>query len=322
MSDALEATSPEPAFDAGGDEFAAETEFVDQRALRAAASAGRAATTRQAIDAARAAMTAPAAEAPARSGFGLKRGGKSKLQERLDKQASKDGSTVRKALGASAIAVALTGGVYAYAQVTGRTLPFPDFGETEAQPIAALATTPTATLAEVQALYDKAVTEIEADDAKGAETMKQAATAGSTPAQLYLLGLFESGQSDLKPEEARVFARKAAEAQDPKGMHAYAMYLFDGIGGDRNRGEAMDWLLKAAERGLIDSQYNVAKLYESGDVGIPVNLADAYKWYLIASRSGDPDAQEAVQRLAPQVPAAARTAARNAAAAFTADPLG
>ncbi|HEY1225451.1 MAG TPA: hypothetical protein VGE54_09505, partial [Brevundimonas sp.] len=33
VSDALEATAPEAAFDAGGDEFAAETEFVDQRAL-------------------------------------------------------------------------------------------------------------------------------------------------------------------------------------------------------------------------------------------------------------------------------------------------
>lgn len=322
VSDALEATTPEPAFDAGGDEFAAETEFVDQRALRAAASAGRAATTRQAIDAARAAMTAPAAETPARSGFGLKRGGKSKLQERLDKQASKDGSTVRKALGASAIAVALTGGAYAYAEMTGRALPLPDFGQgEETQPVIALAAAP-ATAAEAQALYEKAVTEIEADDDQGVETMKQAATAGSTPAQLYLLGLFESGQSDLAPEEARAFARQAAEVQDPKGMHAYAMYLFDGIGGARNRTEAMDWLLKAAERGLIDSQFNVAKLYENGDVGIPSNLADAYKWYLIASRSGDADAQEAVQRLGPQVPAAARTTARNAAAAFTAEPLG
>lgn len=323
VSDALEATSPEPAFDAGGDDYAAETEFVDQRALRAAASAGRAATTRQAIDAARAAMSAPAAEAPARSGFGLKRGGKSKLQERLDKQASRDGSTVRKALAASAVAVVVTGGAYAYSDMMGYTLPLPDFdSQPDAQPIAALATTTTATPAEVQALYDKAVTEIEADNAQGVETMKQAATAGSTPAQLYLLGLFESGQSDLKPEAARAFARKAAEAQDPKGMHAYAMYLFDGIGGARNRSEAMDWLLKAAERGLIDSQYNVAKLYENGDVGIPVSLADAYKWYLIASRSGDPDAQEAVQRLGPQVPAAGRAAARRAADAFAAEPLG
>ncbi|MGK3931061.1 hypothetical protein, partial [Enterococcus faecium] len=78
------------------------------RALRAAAAQGRAAnSTRQAIDAARAAMSESEAP-PARSGFGLKRGGKSRLQERLDKQASKEGGTVRKALGASAIAVVLT----------------------------------------------------------------------------------------------------------------------------------------------------------------------------------------------------------------------
>ncbi len=324
VSDALEATAPEPVdFDAGGDDFAAETEFVDQRALRAAASAGRAATTRQAIDAARAAMTAPAAEAPARSGFGLKRGGKSKLQERLDKQASKDGSTVRKALGASAIAVALTGGAYAYAEMTGRALPLPDFGgSTEAQPIAALAITTTANSAEAQSLYDTALGQIEAADPKGLETMKQAATMGSTAAQLHMLELYRNGESGLAPDVARSLARRAAEAQSPAGMHFYAMFLFDGEGGPRNRAESMEWLLKAAERGLVDAQFNVAKLYENGDEGIPSNLADAYKWSLIAARSGDTESQETAKRLESQLTPAARAAAREAADAFQAAPLG
>lgn len=322
VSDALEATTPEPAFDAGGDEFAAETEFVDQRALRAAASAGRAATTRQAIDAARAAMTAPAVEAPARSGFGLKRGGKSKLQERLDKQASKDGSTVRKALGASAIAVALTGGAYAYAEMTGAAIPLPDFGaQAETQPIAALAVADINS-AESQALFDKAVTEIEADAPTGMATMKQAASMGSTAAQLYLVGVYDTGESDITPEDARSLARKAADAEDPKGMAAYAEFLFNGEGGARNRREAFEWMLKAAERGLIDSQFNVAKLYEKGDEGIPANLADAYKWYLIAARAGDMEAQDAVKRLTPQISATARAGARKAADAFQVEPLG
>ena len=325
VSDALDATAPDVVdFDAGPDEFAAETEFVDQRALRAAASAGRASTTRQAIDAARAAMAAPEAEAPARAGFGLKRGGKSKLQERLDKQASRDGGTVRKALGASAIAVALTGGVYAYAQVTGRSDIFPDFtgGEAEASPVATLAVaTTTLPPAEAQALYDKAVAEFEADAATAPETMKQAATLGSVPAQLHMVALYESETSTLTAPEARAFARRAAEAQDPRGMTAYALFLFDGEGGARNRPEALNWMLKAAEAGLIDAQFNVAKLYENGDEGIPANLADAYKWYLIVARAGDADAQEAVKRIGPKLPVEARTAARTAADAFQVEPL-
>jgi len=320
VADVLAATAPasldEP------DDFAGETEFVDERALRAAAASGRAATTRQTIDAARAAMAAPAVEAPVRSGFGLKRGGKSRLQERLDKQAAKDGSTVRKALGASAIAVALTGGVYAYADMTGRALPFPDLTGVDAPEtpqIAALATSAPAA-AEARALFEKANAEIAADDVAGMATMKRAAEAGSIPAQVYLLDLYVEGPTDLPAPEARSLARRAAEAQDPRGMHHYAMFLYDGEGGAKNRPEALDWLLKAAGRGLVAAQFNVAKLYENGDEGIPMNLADAYRWYLIAAKAGDLEAQEAVSRLEPRVPAEARAAGRRAAEAFDVPP--
>ncbi|WP_374516873.1 sulfatase-like hydrolase/transferase, partial [Brevundimonas sp.] len=146
VSDALAATAPE-AFDAPAEEFSAETEFVDPRALRAAAAQGRAASTRQTIDAARAAMTQPEPETPARSGFGLKRGGKTRLQERLDKQAGKDGGTVRKALGASAVAVMLTaGGAVAFSELTGSGMVIPGAPAApvadEVRPIAALAATP------------------------------------------------------------------------------------------------------------------------------------------------------------------------------------
>ncbi|MDP1776990.1 MAG: hypothetical protein Q8K90_00060, partial [Brevundimonas sp.] len=195
VSDALEATAPgKPGgvLDDGHDDFEGETDFVDPRALRAAAAQGRASSTRQTIDAARAAMAAPVAEAPARSGFGLKRGGKSRLQERLDKQASKDGGTVRKALGASAIAVLLTaGGAYATGQLTGSGLNIPGFpGAEPAAPIAALAVLPTkatpADLARGEDLYQQATAQLDADDAGGVELLKQAAATGYAPAQLHL----------------------------------------------------------------------------------------------------------------------------------------
>ncbi len=163
--------------------------------------------------------------------------------------------------------------------------------------------------------------EFEAEAATAPETMKQAATLGSVPAQMYMLGLFETGQADMTVEEARSFARRAAEGGDVKGMYVYAMYLFDGHGGPANRVESLDWLLKSANAGLIDAQFNVAKLYENGDEGIPANLADAYKWYLIVARAGDADAQEAVKRIAPKLPAEARAAARTAAEAFQVEPL-
>lgn len=332
VSDALEATAPGApgsVYDGGHDEFEGETDFVDPRALRAAAAQGRASSTRQTIDAARAAMAAPVAEAPARSGFGLKRGGKSRLQERLDKQASKDGGTVRKALGASAIAVLLTaGGAYATGQLTGSGLNIPGFpGAEPATPIAALAVVPTkatpADLARGEDLYQQATAQLDADEAGGVETLKQAAATGYTPAQLHLAGLYQDGDKGLGVNlaEARTWARRAADAGDARGMHAYGMYLFDGVGGDQNRGEALDWLKRAAELGLVDSQFNVAKLYETGDQGIQPDLTEAYKWYLIAARAGDGDAQSAVERLRATAPAAVRMQARTEAEQFAVEPL-
>ena len=352
VADALEATTPmvEPSdFDGGHDEFAAETEFVDARSLRASmgagAAAGRAASTLNTIDAARAAMTTPEEAPRATFGLNLKRGGKSRLQERLDKQASRDGSTVRKALLASVTSMAVIGGLYATGRLTGaegftvpgldrltRNLGFARPAEAgTATPLAAVALTAAATptdavpLAspEAQALYDRAVDQIDAGDSAGVEALTQAANLGLAAAQLKLAGLYETGDAGVTRDavESRKWARRAAASGDPRGMHAFGMYLFDGVGGARNRPEALDWLLKAADRGLIDSQYNVARIYENGDEGIAPNPTEAFKWYLIAARTGDQPAQAAIDRLTPDTPAAGRRTARAAAEAFQVEPL-
>ena len=352
VGDALEATAPTVApggFDADQDDFAAETDFVGARALRAnmgaGAAAGRTASTRSTIDAARAAMATPAADAP-RAGFGLnlKRGGKSRLQERLDKQSNRDGSTVRKALLTSVVAMAVTGGIYATGRLAGgEGFAVPgldrlglDFGGAAvAEPVApqadatlaAVALTPTDAVpldsAEAVALYDRAVEQIDAGEAGGIETLTRAANLGHAAAQLKLAGLYESGEAGVTRDEAesRLWARRAAESGDPRGMHAFGMYLFDGIGGARNRPKALEWLLKAADRGLVDSQYNAARIYEAGDEGIAPNPTEAFKWYLIAARTGDQQAQTSVDRLTPEAPAAVRRTARAAADRFQVEPL-
>ena len=332
VADALEATTPvghAPAFDGQDVGFSGETDFVDRHALRAAAAQGRASSTRQTIDAARAAMATPVVEAPVRSGFGIKRGGKSRLQERLDKQAAKGGGTVRKALGASAVAIFLTAGVtYATGQLTGTGLTFSGLpGMDPAAPLAALAVAPAvaspADLARGEDLYGQATARLDADEAGGIDLLKQAAATGYTPAQLHLAGLYQDGVKGLPLNlaEARAWARRAADGGDARGMHAYGMYLFDGAGGDQDRAEALDWLKRAAELGLVDSQFNVAKLYETGDQGIEADLTEAYKWYLIAARAGDTDARSAVERLQTSLPEPARAKARTEAEIFEVEPL-
>lgn len=345
VSDVL--ADPEPAMTGGlpplvdgpegeDDEFSAEIDFVDPRALQAAAAAGRA-STRDTLDAARAAM-ADVDEAP-RKGFGLKRGGKSKLQERLDKQASREGSTIRKALGASAVAVVVVGGGYASLQLaegSGLTLPgvavltsAPGAPET---PIAAVALdaapteavpSPDVAATEGATLFTRAIQLIDNGDDSGLEPLKRAANLGYGPAQMRLAGLYQEGGAGLTPDpvEARTWARRAAEGGEPRAMHYYAMQLYDGEGGARNRVEALNWLKKAAEAGRVDSQYNVARLYEKGDEGVAANATEAFKWYMIAARRGDQQALAAVQRLTPLTSAETRRVAREAADAFTVDPV-
>lgn len=343
------AFDPADAFDAGPDEFAAETEFVDARSMRAGLSAGaasgRATSTRSAIDAARAAMTvAPEAEEP-RAGFGLKRGGKSRLQERLDKQA-KSGSTIRKGLLASVTGMALVGALYTTNRLAGGQgfeLPgmdgvrqalglAPAAAADEAEPLAAVALTGDATptdavplpSSEAQALFDQATEELAGGKPEGVATLTRAANMGLPAAQLKLVEMYENGQDGVarNQTEARLWARRAAGAGDPLGMRAYSMYLYDGVGGAQNRAEALDWLVKAADRGEVNSQFNAAKIYQYGTEGVAPNPTEAYKWYMIAARQGDQEAKQAADRLGPTLPAAARASARAAVEAFQTEPLG
>ena len=325
VSDALAATAPQP-LDPGQDDFAAETDFVDPRALRAAAAQGRASSTRQAIDAARAAMATPEEPQP-RSGFGLKRGGKSRLQERLDKQAKGDG-TVRKALGASAVAVLLTaGGAAAFGELTGTGFDVRALidGETAAQPVVALAAAPReASLAdrvEGAELYREAIGLLDAADPAGAATLRQAADLGYPVAMTKLAELYETGGPGVEPDpvQARQWLRRAADAGEPMGMHNYGLSLYEGAAGaPADQAAGLSWLLRAAQAGLTDSQFNVARVYEQGGEGILADPAEAYKWYLIAARAGDAEAQEAADRLRAGLPAAARNTARAEADRFTA----
>ena len=274
-------------------------------------------------------------EAAPRQGFGLmpKRGGKSKLQERLDKQAAKDGSTVKKAILASVTAVALTGGAYASLTLAdGSGLPEIDLpglsgptatrAQADPAPLA-MAVTPADAVPTTDAgaeAFERAMARIDGGDMEGVEDLKRAANLGYGPAQTRLGQLYLTGADGVaaNPVESRQWGRRAAESGDPGGMHLYGMQLYEGDGGAVNQAEGLIWLLRAAERGLTDSQYNVARIYETGAQGVAKNPTEALKWYMIAARGGDSEAQSAVTRLRPAASATAQRAARTAADAFTA----
>ncbi|MBB5660798.1 SEL1-like repeat protein [Brevundimonas halotolerans] len=316
VSDVLAATAPDD------DEFSGETDFVDPRTLRAAAAAGRASSsTRGAVEAARAAMTAPEPE-PTRSAFGLKRGGKSRLQERMDRQASRDGSTMKKALGASAVAVTLMGGLYAFTELTGQAMPWTPAGASDpaaGTALVALATgaAPLSAEAVAQAtdLYERALTAIEEDDPAGLDLLTQSAELGYGPAQLMLAGLFETGEAGAPVDmgQSLDWTRRSAESGYPRGMFAYGMRLFEGADGTPDRPMGLDWIQRAARAGLVDAQFNAAVIHERGEGGMPVNNIEAYAWYRVAARSGDEQAASSVTRVGALLSEAERVRAEDMA---------
>ena len=59
---------------------------------------------------------------------------------------------------------------------------------------------------------------------------------------------------------------------------------------------AVAWFQRAAERGNVDGQRELATCYELGR-GTAKNLDQAKRWYALAAEQGDDRAKEAVRRL-------------------------
>ena len=92
------------------------------------------------------------------------------------------------------------------------------------------------------------------------------------------------------------------------------MLLADGGGDKPDYAGAAQWFHKASERGVRDSQYNLAILYARG-LGTPQNMQQAYSWFSIAAKQGDQEAakkrDEVGARLNTEQLAAAKAAAEN-----------
>jgi TPR repeat protein len=80
--------------------------------------------------------------------------------------------------------------------------------------------------------------------------------------------------------------RAAAETGHMDSQFNLALMYQNGIGIAKDEKEAVVWYRKAAEQGSAFAQYNVAVLYENGQ-GTAVDFAQANKWYRKASVQGD-----------------------------------
>jgi localization factor PodJL len=318
------------------DDFSGDTEFMSPQEVRAARPA---VSTKEAIEAARAAArlgVRNSAETNSSPLFGGRK--KNKLNERVEKESKREGSTVKKALLASSVAMVLASsgvGYWLLVQDDGRHHGqpgglkvlagdlFKGGADADRAPLAAVAyAQPTGPLAvgdqsQAEGLYQTAVAHIADGKTDGVTELSRAANLGYAPAQFFLASLYTSGESGVRkdPTEARRWTERAALGGDRRAMFNLGMFFFDGTGGPKDETEAANWFRKAADLGLVDSQYNLARLYEQG-LGVKHDPVEAYKWYLIAGRAGDEQSKNAAAQIRNTLDDDDRQNAEHAAAAF------
>ncbi|WP_409432858.1 peptidoglycan-binding protein [Litorimonas sp. RW-G-Af-16] len=133
---------------------------------------------------------------------------------------------------------------------------------------------------------------------EGVTLVRLAANKNLAAAQYRLAKLYESGEGvSMDLAMARKLTEQAAQGGNRIAMHDLALYYTDGRGGvEQNIGKAVGWFEQAAERGVVDSQFNLAVLSESGQ-GTERNIETAYFWYAIASQQGDQSAKKRIDVL-------------------------
>ena len=155
------------------------------------------------------------------------------------------------------------------------------------------------------AQFQKGLVQLQAGQTEdGARLIRLSANRNQPAAQYRLAKLYESGTGLAKdPITARELIERAAIGGNRIAMHDLGNYYAYGQGGlDQDMGAALEWFTKAAERGVVDSQFNVAFLRE-GNEGVPADLETALFWYQIAARQGDQVAPDRIQVLSTEVDA-------------------
>jgi len=173
------------------------------------------------------------------------------------------------------------------------------------------------------AQFQKGLVQLQAGQMEeGARLIRLSANRNQPAAQYRLAKLYESGTGIAKDMvTARELIERAAAGGNRIAMHDLGNYHAYGQGGlDQDMGAALDWFTKAAERGVVDSQFNVAFLRE-GNEGVPADLETALFWYHVAARQGDQGAPDRIKVLGEQVDLTAMTDIRARAERFNPKPV-
>jgi len=153
---------------------------------------------------------------------------------------------------------------------------------------------------------------------EGIDLIRKSANQNQPAAQYRLAKLYEIGEGVAQDSDmARQLTERAARNGNRIAMHDLALYYAEGRGGvETDLSTAAKWFEKAAERGVVDSQFNLGVLFESGQ-GLPKNTTDAFVWYSIAATQGDQFAKTRVDVMSDTMAEADLTAAQTRVRQFS-----
>jgi len=137
---------------------------------------------------------------------------------------------------------------------------------------------------------------VERDDDEAEKNYLLAAKRGWVNAE-YNLGTLYMAQ--FRYQAAQSWLQRAADKEFPLAEENLAQ-LYLAKSPLRSEKEAFRWLLRAAEHGRPDSQYNTCHLYADG-MGVEKDMVAAYRWCYIAGSYGDERAAKNRDHLAKQM---------------------
>ena len=155
------------------------------------------------------------------------------------------------------------------------------------------------------------------DPKAAAEWYARAAEKGLVPAQYRWAVALEKGIGVTRDsEQAKRWYSTAAEAGNVRAMHNLGVLFAN----SRDIASALPWFQKAADLGLKDSQFNLGIIHALGS-GVKQDLAVSYKWFALAARQGDKEAEKKQNDVATHLDKVNLAAARMAVQTWVQKPL-
>ncbi len=104
-------------------------------------------------------------------------------------------------------------------------------------------------------------------------------------ADIYLAG---SDGVKLDYAEACAWCQKGAALGNPDCLNGLGFLYEQGVGGvSQNGDEAVKYFSQAAAKGFKRAYVNLGRMYQVGD-GVKADPVEAYKWFTLGARVGDP----------------------------------